>query len=374
MATPPITALGPVACELLKRRHPVRHPAVASAVLKGLLARVKVSAHAPAMAFESAYGGLSFPDRGEGRAWRKAAVAPWLVGAAACLSSGASFHPPGTKKLVPVLCTANDVVYFLDAGGEGWAKDAIADARPVRVAPNARAMMSRILLWDEVFFCPTEDKLTVPTAQGASVASAMKLRAIADASDAAERWWSDGKTFVVEKAGNRGAAETTVAYPPKGALLRLGLEQAPAKPAEPAGPITFASVQREYAPVVVVIDVAGKVEEIWRAFFEASRHAQPCTIELRVGGVISLAEGKLAGVITEIDDDKPRAAVRVQLALSGNPAFTKKTSRVEMFFREFASSTLINVYQFDVKDRHVGAVCSLWHEEVAGRWRTTARA
>ena len=70
-----------------------------------------------------------------------------------------------------------------------------------------------------------------------------------------------------------------------------------------------------------------------------------------------------------IDDQNPAAAIRVQLALSGNPAFTKKTSRVEIFFRDFASSTLINIYQFDVKGRHVESILAVWDEEVFGPWR-----
>ena len=368
MSAPSITALGPVARQLLKKRYPVRHAAVKPADLKKLLAKAKAPEHAPAMVFERAYGGLSFPELGEGRGWRKADVVPWLVGAAACLSSDESFHAPGKKKLVPVLCTANDVVYFLDADGAGWGQDTIEDARPVMFAPNARAMMSRILFWEEVFFCPSEKKVTIPNARGAGVATALKLRAVADASDARERWWSDGKTFVVEKAVERGAAETTIAYPPKGALAKLGLEE-PAKPAQPAGPITFDSVREEYAPVLRVVDVPGKLKAIWPAFFEPSRHAQPCTIERRVGGAVSFAKGKLAGVVTAIDDQNPAAAIRVQLALSGNPAFTKKTSRVEIFFRDFASSTLINIYQFDVKGRHVESILAVWDEEVFGPWR-----
>lgn len=368
MSPPSITALGPVARELLGKRYPVRHPAVTRAELERLLAKAKVTAHAPALAFERSYGGLSFPEHGEGRGWQKTDVVPWLVGAAACLASDHSFHPPGKRKLVPVLCTANDVVYFLDADGAAWAQDTIEEVRPVLFAPTARAMMSRILFWEEIFFCPSDKKVAVAGERGATVASALKLRAVADASDDVERWWSDGTTFVVEQAAKRRAAETTIARPPRGALARLGLPE-PAKAPVRTGPVTFDSVVAEYAAFSRVIRVSGKMNAIRQAFFEPSRHAQPCTVEPRVGGTVSLARGKLAGAIIAIDETNP-GCVRVQLALAGNPAFTKKTSRVELFFRDHASSTLVNIFHFDLEDGHIEGVGALWDDVLlaVSRW------
>jgi hypothetical protein len=74
-------------------------------------------------------------------------------------------------------------------------------------------------------------------------------------------------------------------------------------------------------------------------------------------------------VISAIDDKNPGAALRVQLTLTGNPAFAKKPSRVEIFFRDYGSSTMMNIYEFGVKGRQADAIREVWSKEVLDRWR-----
>jgi hypothetical protein len=305
--------------------------------LARLLAKTKLVGHAPAIAFELAYGHLAFPDHGEGRGWRRSNVEPWLVGPAACLEADLTWSPPGRKKLAPVLYTTNDVAYYLAADGIAWGEDTIGDEALAVVAPNARAMMTRILLREHVFFCPSSKKVEIEGSKGASAAKALKLRSVPDASDATERWWSDGTSFVVERMAGRRRTQTTIAYAPKGVLAKIGIAD-PAPRRSAPGPITFDTVTREGASVCAVILVKATLDAVHAAF-----SSEPCCV----------------GTVSAIDDSNSSAR-RLQLQLTGS---TKKKSRVEVFFRPSgSSSTLLNVYQFDVKDRDREAVQAGWFE------------
>lgn len=354
-------SLGPIVRSLLEKRHPVRRPVTDEATLERLLAKAKAPHHGPALAFERAFGGLSFPDYGEGRSWKKSSVPAWLIGAAECLASDLTFRAPGRKKLVPVLYTTNDNVVYLDADGIAWAEDTIGDTPLTMVAPNARAMMARVLLGDHVFYCPANKKVESASASGEEVATALQLEPIDEASDAAERWWSDGTTFIVERTTRRAEARTTIAYARKAALSKLGIE-APKPSRAPTGPVTFESVMNEYAPVCVVARIPSTFEPTCRSFFDASEHAPQSVIERRVGARVSLARGAFAGTIAAIEELDP-ATLRVQLSLTAE-SFVQKKSRVEIFLRDAQAVTLLNVFQFGIKDRLVEETCSRWHDEV----------
>jgi len=301
--------LGPVALRLLKARRAVRKKPRTPAAVKA-----KLGAHAPALAFERDYGGLS--------------IKAWLIGPVACLESGMTFSAPGRKKLVPVVVTDNDNVYFIAADGTAWAEDAVEDPKPVLYARNARAMFTRILFREHVFYCPEDRRRMVDGAHGAELALEHRLEAIADASDAEERWWSDGKKFVVERNGT-----TTFAYGPKAKPVKKKYDE----------PVTFASVMNEYPPVCVVTTVNGEVEDVFAKFVRSNG--------VRAGGTVALGGGRFQGTVRVIDGH------RIGLLLGGK-------SRAEIFFRDNGESTLVNVFQFDVKAKECDAVGTAWHDHV----------
>lgn len=339
-----ITGLGPIALALLKKRHAKRTAPLAPKDLKALLARTKRPCHAPALAFEKAYGGLSFTEAGASRGDER-----FVVGPGACLSDAdLDFTEAGAKGLVPVIWAPNDVAYFVDASGAGWAEDTIEDPAPVRVAADARAMLTRLLLGEHVFACAPAKKAESNGADAAAIAKSLKLAIVKDASGADERWWSDGKTFLVERGDT-----TTLAFAAQKALARLA---PPAPSGDGTGPVTFDTVHKgENFSVSVVCEAAGTAADAYAAFLDATRHAPPAAIDPRTGGAISLAGGTLSGTITALEP-----GVRVQLLLAGNKAFAKKTSRVEIFFRTPLVKTLVNVFQFGVKSSAAEAMSDAW--------------
>lgn len=332
----PIAPLGPVALSLLAKRHPVKRPAVAKATLEELLAKAKTPCHAAAIAFERAFGVLSFPDYGEGRGWRKSGVPPWLVGAAECLSSDLTFRGPGKRKLVPVLYTTNDYAAYLAEDGVAWGEDTVGDMELSVLAPNARSMMTRILFGAHVFYCPETKKIELADARGAEVAKLLRLPAVAEASDAAERWWSDGTTSVVEKTRTRGARSTIVARAPRGRLPKLGIDD-PKPNRAPAGPVTFDSVAGEYAAICIVSKIPAVFDVACRALFEEAQQPRGSGLDRAEGRAISLAGNKLSGVITTVDAAQQQGTLRIRLSLAGD-AYAKKQSRVESSSETFRTS------------------------------------
>lgn len=357
----PTSPLSPIALSLLAKRYPRRRPAATKERLEMLLAKAKVRGHAPALAFERTFGVLSFPDYGSGRSWTKSGEPAWLIGAVECLSSDLSFRAPGKRKLVPVLYTTNDNVVYLAEDGVAWGEDTVGDTELSVIAPNARAMMTRVLLGEHVFFCPDTKKVTLEDARGKEIATLLKLRPVTEASDPTQRWWSDGTTFIVERAPKRSASRTTVAYAPKGKLTQLGIT-APT-PKRAAGPVTFDSVMNEYPPVCVVSKVPMTFDVACRSIFDSARLATGSVLERRTGGAVSLAGKRLSGTVTAIDDTQS-STLRVQLSLVGD-GYTKKKSRVEVFLRDFSEFTMVNVYQFDVKPRLVDEIGDRWREVIA---------
>jgi hypothetical protein len=70
----------------------------------------------------------------------------WLFGAHACLRSEAHAAPRGGKrKLVPVVYSPNDIIYFLDADGKAWAQDTIEESRATRYAESGRELVTQIV-------------------------------------------------------------------------------------------------------------------------------------------------------------------------------------------------------------------------------------
>jgi hypothetical protein len=343
---PPVTkALGPVAQSLLGKRRPRRKP---RKDLAALLAKAEVPGHAGAVAFDADYGGIVFDPADE----------PYLVGAAACLASGAEVVKLGKKKLVPVVCTPNDNIYFVDERGAAYGQDTIEDEQPVAVAANGRAMLTRLLLQEHVFYCPEEKKVTLPGMQGKKLG----LPKLDDASDTGEKWWSDGKVFVVERGG-----ETEVAYPSKAVLAAAGVE-APKAEALPER-VTFANVMKTGVCVSLVSTVdgtPGKPAALLAAFLDPKQHAAGSTIAR--GGAFSFAGGKIKGKVELVEEDN-RDELHVRLTAEPIAGFTKAPTRVEIFFRD----GMINLYHFDAPWKRAEAVQSLWWDGVLGVWGPLAK-
>jgi hypothetical protein len=93
-------------------------------------------------------------------------------------------------------------------------------------------------------------------------------------------------------------------------------------------PVTFESVMNEYPPVSVVMIVDGKVDDLFAKLVRALGRE---TFEVH--------------------------GHRIRLLVGGK-------SRVEIFFRANGYSTLVNVFQFDVKAKEVDAAATAWHDRV----------
>ncbi|MFN8396573.1 MAG: hypothetical protein U0176_18250 [Bacteroidia bacterium] len=169
--------------------------------------------HPSVVDFEEEFGGLLLPD--EGNVLDKDEPY-WLFGAYACLTSEAHVAPRGgskARKLVPVVYSPNDVIYFLDAQGKAYAQDTIEDTKAAQFAENGKAMMCRILLEDAVF-SRGETTLEMKGLQGEALSGRLGLKLIAEASGADRKYYADatGSLLVVEdtKAKMTLVACTTV--------------------------------------------------------------------------------------------------------------------------------------------------------------------
>jgi hypothetical protein len=182
--------LPPVALALLTQLGGVVDPA-RRATRAQLLATCKAQGftmHASVAAFEAAYGGLVLDG--------------WLFGAHACLASQAHAAPRGggkARKLVPVAYSPNDVVYFLDEKGRGFAQDTIEETSATPYAVNGRALVTRILLHDALFNLQA-CSLELPGLRGAELAQRLSLGLVEEASGKDLRFFSDARatTIVVE--------------------------------------------------------------------------------------------------------------------------------------------------------------------------------
>jgi hypothetical protein len=132
------------ALEALKDRSPTRAPPLSDEALADLLAEHGYAAHPAVLAFEAAFGGLEFSEDGDDDL-------RFLVGAGACVGSGAHAGPRGGpentgRALVPVIYTPNDGIGYLDADGAGWFHDTIEHASASRVAADGAALLAGFLV------------------------------------------------------------------------------------------------------------------------------------------------------------------------------------------------------------------------------------
>ncbi len=115
------------------------------AALAALLARSRYPAHAAVFAFERAFGGLLIPeDRDHDAGF--ACGPSTLIGAYACLKSGAHTRPDGGRAdLVPIAYTPSDGIAYLDRAGVVFAQDTIEDVTVARFAPTGAAAVAKLL-------------------------------------------------------------------------------------------------------------------------------------------------------------------------------------------------------------------------------------
>jgi hypothetical protein len=167
----------------------------------------KYPPHASVIAFEAAFGGLVIPEEGSKI---KKSEPYWLFGTHACLTSGAHAAPrrglptgqAGSKarKLVPVAYSPNDIIYYLNEQGQGYAEDTIEGSSAMFYADNGTSLVCRIV-FNDALFSREETSLDLPGLQGAVLSKRLSLTLVTEASGKDFRYFSDAKgdVLVVEE-------------------------------------------------------------------------------------------------------------------------------------------------------------------------------
>ena len=159
----------------------------------------KYPLHASVIAFEAAFGGLVIPDERK----QKKGEPCWLFGTYACLTTGGHTDPRGgskARKLVPVVYSPNDIIYYLNEQGQGYAEDTIEDPSAVLYADNGTSLVCRIV-FNDALFSREETSLDLPGLQGEALAKQLSLALVKEASGKDIRYFSDAKgdVLVVEE-------------------------------------------------------------------------------------------------------------------------------------------------------------------------------
>jgi hypothetical protein len=238
--------------------------------------------HASVVAFEESFGGLVIPDEPK----MKKGEPCWLFGTYACLTEGGHTSPRGgskARKLVPVVCSPNDIIYYLDEQGRGYAEDTIEDISATLYADNGTSLVCRIL-FNDALFSRKETSVELPGLQGEALAKQLSLSLVKEASGKDFRFFSDdkGDVLVVEEIKTkrtRFAASTKSHFK----LLKQRAATSASKPSRELVPflgkasIRMASEQRtslpeffEHLPDLKALDVSLNrldtlPESLWRA-------------------------------------------------------------------------------------------------------------
>jgi hypothetical protein len=186
--------VGPVAAAYMKTAGARIDPAQRgdAAAVQQRLAEHGFTAHAAVLAFEERWGGMILP--------RGREAGDWSFGAYSCVATGErGGRGHARRRLVPVACSPNDVVYFLDATGAAWGQDTVEEPSAVRVASDGDHLIATIVLFERVFAERLRKRLAEADGlHGARVARSLKLPGIRQATDAHVAFWGDGKTLVAE--------------------------------------------------------------------------------------------------------------------------------------------------------------------------------
>jgi hypothetical protein len=230
---------------------PPLHPSIL-ALLEQRHATPAAPIHAAVLAFERDFGGINLEEGND-------PDAVWVLGAGACISSGVHEDPRGGARqrklgLVPVAYSDNDMIAYLDGEGRAWFQDTIEHDDASQVALDGRTMVARLVLWDATFTWD-QGKQEVVGAVGDRLAAALGVPAIAEASDAKERWWGDATTVILEQGD-----ETTVASsnPKRIAKVMASVVKAAAKAQVTAKPAAAQPTKKPAAKKPVNKPVARK--------------------------------------------------------------------------------------------------------------------
>lgn len=187
--------LPPVVVSLLKKRGVVTDKklrATKTQLINTCLAHGYVPS-ADVIAFEAAFGGMLMP---EGPKMKKGEPV-WLFGTYACLTEGGHSSPPGkAKKRVPVVNSPNDIIYYLDEKGRGYAEDTIEDVSPVYYAADRTSLVSRIV-FDDALFSRKHFSVYLPGLQGEDLSRRFSLKLVKEASGADRRFFTDTRGDII---------------------------------------------------------------------------------------------------------------------------------------------------------------------------------
>jgi hypothetical protein len=167
--------------------------------------------HASVISFEAAFGGLLIPDARLRGARLRRSEHPrikknepcWLFGTYACLTTGGhSTGPTGNtaRKLVPVVYSPNDIIYYLDERGRGYAEDTIEDLSATLFAEDGVSLVCRIV-FNDALFSREQTSVELPGLQGEALSKRLSLALVKEASGKDRRFFSDAKgdVLVVEE-------------------------------------------------------------------------------------------------------------------------------------------------------------------------------
>jgi hypothetical protein len=166
----------------------------------------KYPLHASVIVFEAAFGGLLILDEPK----QKKGEPCWLFGTHACLTTGGHTAPRGglpteqagskARKLVPVVYSPNDIIYYLDEQGRGYVEDTIEDPSAMFYADNGTSLVCRIV-FNDALFSREETSLDLPGLQGDELSKRFSLTLVTEASGKDLRFFSDAKgdVLVVEE-------------------------------------------------------------------------------------------------------------------------------------------------------------------------------
>jgi hypothetical protein len=159
--------------------------------------------HASVISFDAAFGGLVIPEAHK----MKRGEPCWLFGTHACLTTGGHTVPRGgskARKLVPVVYSPNDIIYYLDEQGQAYAQDTIADLSASFYADDGTSLVCRIL-FDDALFSRKETSLDLLGLQGEALSKRLSLALVTEASGMDLRYFSDatGGMLVVEEIKGR---------------------------------------------------------------------------------------------------------------------------------------------------------------------------
>jgi hypothetical protein len=155
--------------------------------------------HASVITFEASFGGLVIPEEGK----MKKGEPCWLFGTHACLTTGGNSDPRGgskARKLVPVVYSPNDIIYYLDEQGRGYAQDTIADSSAALYANDGISLVCRIV-FDDALFSRQETSLDLPGLRGEELSRRLSLSLVTEASGGDLRFFTDamGDIILVEE-------------------------------------------------------------------------------------------------------------------------------------------------------------------------------